>query len=38
MPVKNGPIMALPADPNDPEDGDASAACMEHGLLARELR
>ncbi|KPF77636.1 hypothetical protein IP88_05800 [alpha proteobacterium AAP81b] len=30
--------MVLPADPNDPEDFDVSAAGLERGLLARELR
>ena len=38
MLVKNDSIMALPADPNDPEDFDVSAAGLERGLLARELR
>jgi putative transcriptional regulator len=38
MPVKNEHIMALPADPNDPEDFEVSAAGLERGLLARELR
>lgn len=36
--MKNDSIMALPADPNDPEDFDVSAAGLERGLLARELR
>jgi len=36
--VKNESIMALPADPNDPEDRDVSLAGLERGLLARDLR
>ena len=36
--MKNEHIMALPADPNDPEDRDVSVAGLERGLLARELR
>jgi len=36
--VKHEPIIALPADPNDPEDRDVSAAGVERGLVARELR
>lgn len=31
-------IVALSADPNDPEDFDVSAAGVERGLVARELR
>ncbi len=38
MQVKNDSIIALPADPHDPEDRDVSAAGLERGLLARELR
>lgn len=36
--MKNDSTMALPADPNDPEDRDVSVAGLERGLLARELR
>lgn len=31
-------MIAIPADPNDPEDFDVSVASLEHGLLARSLR
>jgi putative transcriptional regulator len=38
MPVKNDSTIVLPADPNDPEDFDVSAAGLERGLLGRRLR
>lgn len=31
-------MIAIPADPNDPEDRDVSVAGLERGLLARDLR
>lgn len=31
-------MIALPADPDDPEDFDVSVAGLERGLLARDLR
>jgi putative transcriptional regulator len=37
MKVNNDSI-ALPADPNDPEDFDVSVAGLERGLLAQNLR
>lgn len=36
--MKNDSTIALPADPNDPEDRDVSTFGLERGLLARELR
>ncbi|MFZ4380970.1 MAG: helix-turn-helix domain-containing protein [Sandarakinorhabdus sp.] len=36
--MKNDSIMALPSDPNDPEDRDVSVAGLERGMLARDLR
>ena len=36
--MKNDSPIALPADPNDPEDFDVSVAGLERGLRARELR
>lgn len=36
--MKNDSIVALPADPNDGQDFDVSAAGVERGLLGRELR
>ena len=36
--MKNEPTIALPADPDDGQDFDVSAAGLERGLLARELR
>ncbi len=36
--MKNEHIIALPADPNDPEDFDVSEAGLERGLLGRRLR
>lgn len=38
MPVKNESTIVLPADPNDGQDFDVSAAGLDRGLLARELR
>jgi putative transcriptional regulator len=31
-------MIAIPADPNDPEDRDVSAAGLERGLMGREIR
>lgn len=31
-------MIAIPADPNDPEDRDVSVAGMERGLMGREIR
>ena len=36
--MKNDSIIVQPADPNDPEDFDVSAAGLERGLLGRRLR
>ena len=36
--MKNDSTIVLPADPNDPEDFDVSAAGLERGLLGRRLR
>ena len=31
-------MIAIPADPNDPEDRDVSVAGLERGLMGREIR
>lgn len=31
-------MIAIPADPNDPEDFDVSVAGLERGLMGREVR
>ena len=31
-------VIAIPADPDDPEDFDVTVAGLERGLLARDLR
>lgn len=31
-------IIAIPADPNDPEDRDVSVAGLERGLMGRRIR
>ena len=31
-------MIAIPADPNDPEDFDVSVAALERGLMGREIR
>ncbi len=31
-------IIAIPADPNDPEDRDVSEAAVERGLMGRRIR
>ena len=31
-------IIAIPADPNDPEDFDVTVAALRHGRLVRDLR
>lgn len=36
--MKNDSTIVLPADPNDAEDFDVSAAGVERGLLGRALR
>lgn len=36
--MKKDSIIVQPADPNDPEDFDVSAAGLERGLLGRRLR
>ena len=36
--MKNDSTIVLPADPNDPEDFDVSAAGLERGRLGRRLR
>jgi putative transcriptional regulator len=36
--VNKEPIIAIPADPNDPEDFDVSVAALERGLMGREVR
>lgn len=38
MTVNKDTIVAIPADPNDPEDFDVSAAALEQGLAEREER
>lgn len=38
MRVKKDSIIAIPADPNDPEDRDVSVAAWERGLIGREIR
>ena len=37
MPSKEH-IIAIPADPDDPEDLDVSEAALERGLMGREIR
>ena len=36
--MKKDSIIAIPADPNDPEDRDVSVAAWERGLIGREIR
>jgi putative transcriptional regulator len=36
--VNKETIIAIPADPNDPEDFDVSVAALERGLMGREVR
>lgn len=31
-------MIAIPADPNDPEDRDVSVAALERGLMGRRIR
>lgn len=38
MMASNGHMIALPADPNDPEDGDVTVAALEQALAEREER
>ncbi len=36
--AKDGSTIALPADPNDPEDGDVTWEALERGLAEREAK
>jgi putative transcriptional regulator len=36
--VNKETMIAIPADPNDPEDRDISVAGLERGLMGREIR
>jgi putative transcriptional regulator len=36
--VNKETMIAIPADPNDPEDFDVSVAALERGLMGREIR
>lgn len=38
MQVNKETMIAIPADPNDPEDRDVSVAGLERGLMGREIR
>ena len=38
MQVNKETMIAIPADPNDPEDFDVSVAALERGLMGREIR
>jgi len=38
MPVNKHTTVAIPADPNDPEDRDISAAGVERGQMGRRFR
>jgi putative transcriptional regulator len=38
MAVNKESIIAIPADPNDPEDRDVSLAGVERGLMGRRIR
>ena len=38
MRVNKEIIIAIPADPNDPEDRDVSVAGLERGLMGRRIR
>lgn len=38
MEVNKESMIAIPADPNDPEDRDVSVAAWERGLMGREVR
>lgn len=36
--MNKGTMVAIPADPNDPEDRDVSVAGLERGLMGRRIR
>jgi putative transcriptional regulator len=38
MPVNKETTIAIPADPNDPEDRDITVAALERGLMGRRVR
>jgi putative transcriptional regulator len=38
MPVNKETTIAIPADPNDPEDRDITVAALERGLMGRQVR
>lgn len=38
MAVNRETMIAIPADPNDPEDFDVSVAGLERGLMGRRIR
>lgn len=38
MQVNKETTIAIPADPNDPEDFDVSVAALERGLMGRRIR
>jgi len=38
MHVNKETMIAIPADPNDPEDRDVSVAGLERGLMGRRIR
>jgi putative transcriptional regulator len=38
MIVNKETMIAIPADPNDPEDFDVSVAALERGLVGRDVR
>lgn len=38
MRVNKETMIAIPADPNDPEDRDVSVAGLERGLMGRRIR
>lgn len=38
MPANEETMIAIPADPNDPEDFDVSVAGLQRGLMGREVR
>ncbi len=38
MTVNKESMIAIPADPNDPEDFDVSVAGLERGLMGRRIR
>jgi putative transcriptional regulator len=38
MRVNKETIVAIPADPNDPEDRDVTEAALERGLMGRRIR